>query len=87
MNKAPKVGSRARYPGGLVVGPCVGVVTKIYPKHEWDDDKSDYWNAVNGKPLPESEWSVSFKPDVLPEKWCYVGCDKFAPSVSDLEPE
>jgi len=86
MNKAPKVGQRVRFNGSSVVGPCVGVVDRIYVHHTFDEDRSDEWNARNGKPLPESEWHVRMRPDTLPERWCYTGNDAFAPSVSDVEP-
>jgi hypothetical protein len=87
VKRAPKVGTRVRYPGGLVVGPCVGIVEKVYVTHAFDEDRSDEWNARNSPPLPEPDWKVRMKPDVLPAKWCYSGCDAFAPSVADLEPE
>jgi hypothetical protein len=86
MNRCPKIGDRVKYPGGLVVGQCVGVVTKIYVKHEWDEDQSDRWNALYGKPLPEREWHVAMRPDVIPVKWAYTGSVVFAPTVDDLEP-
>jgi len=87
MNKCPKVGDRVKYPGGLVVGPCVGIVTKIYVRHEWDEDKSDRWNALYGKALHERDWHIAFKPDTIPEKWAYKGNDCFCPLVSEVEAE
>lgn len=86
MKKAPKVGQRVRFKGSVVVGPCVGVIEKIYVRHTFNEEMSDEWNALNGVPLPESEWHVRMKPDLLPELWCYAGNDCFAPPVSDLEP-
>ena len=86
MRKAPKVGQRVKFNGSSVVGPCVGVVEKVYVHHTFNEDMSDEWNARNGKPLPESEWHVRMRPDTLPERWCYTGNDVFAPSVSDVEP-
>ena len=83
MDKCPKVGDRVRY-NGRFLGPLEGKVMKIYVKHTFDEDRSDKWNAIHGKPLPEREWSVSMKPDVLPKDWPYTGNDCFAPSVSDL---
>ena len=84
MKRCPKVGSRVRYPGGPTIGPCVGVVVRIFVKHDFNEDRSDAWNAMNAKALPEDQWHVAMKPDVLPEKWCYTGNDKFAPMVADL---
>jgi len=86
MKRAPKVGQRVKFNGSVVVGPCVGVVEKVYVHHTFNEDMSDEWNARNGKPLPESEWHVRMRPDTLPERWCYTGNDVFAPSVSDVEP-
>lgn len=87
MKRAPKVGDRVKYAGGLVVGPCVGVVEHVYINYTFDEDRSDEWNALNGKPLPEKEWAIRMKPDVLPAKWCYSGSDAFAPRVAEVEPE
>lgn len=70
-----------------MVGPCVGVVEKVYTTHVWDDDKSDEWNARHAPLKPEPEWKVRMKPDVLPSKWCYSGSDAFAPAVAEVEPE
>ena len=79
MNKCPKVGDRVSFAGANHVGPCVGVVTAIYPQYGWDEELDR-----EGDLLPEREWHVSMKPDVLPVPWCYVGHDKFAPRVSEL---
>lgn len=86
MMKCPKLGDRVLYKGGPMVGRCVGIVTAIYPSTEWDENKSDAWNALYGKPLPESLWRVAMKPDELPKKWSYPDNDKFAPKVADLKP-
>ena len=86
MKKAPKVGQRVRFKGNSAIGTCVGVVEKIYVGHTFNEEMSDRWNALNGKPLPEEEWHVKMRPDVLPERWCYVGQDVFAPEVAELEP-
>lgn len=86
MKRAPKIGARVRYRGGPVVGPCVGVVERIYVQTAWDEDRSDEWNARNAPRLPESQWRVRVKPDAIPAKWCYSGQDAFAPSVAELEP-
>ena len=85
MRTAPKIGQRVRFKGSCVVGPCAGTVEKIYVHHTFDESQTDEWNAVHGKPLPESQWHVRFKPDRLPELWCYQGSDVFAPQVADLE--
>lgn len=34
--------------------------------------------------LPERQWHVSVKVDVIPETWCYTVTDRFAPQVSTL---
>jgi hypothetical protein len=82
MQRAPKVGERVRYSGGLVVGPCTGVVYKIYPAYRWDDDlEVATWDL-----LPESEWSVGVTVDQIPDKWPYGSDGRFAPEVSDLGP-
>lgn len=79
MTKLPKIGDKVKYSGGLVVGPCEGVVTRIYPAYRWDDDlERETWDL-----LPESEWSVELQVISLPSKWCYSG-DRFAPEVSRL---
>lgn len=80
MNKAPAIGSRVRFVGSLVNGPCIGVVLKHYPQDRYDD----YGEIIPGKVAPEREWSIAMKPDALPEKWAYPGCDTFAPRVCDL---
>ena len=85
MKKAPKVGQRISFKGSSVVGPCSGVVEKVYVHYTFDEDMSDQWNARNGKPLPEAQWHVRMRPDDLPQQWCYTGQDVFAPQVSDVE--
>jgi len=80
MNKCPMIGDRVRYPGRVHVGPCVGVVTEIYPEYVWDEAREHCtWELE-----PEREWSVAVKPDALPTPWCYPGRDCFAPAVKDL---
>lgn len=88
MKHAPKVGDRLRFVGNSVVGPCVGTVLKIYRSYrhpaDWDWDRDDPPPRIGL--APEWEWHVAFKPDALPDPWCYVDNDKFAPCVCDLEP-
>ena len=96
MNKCPKIGDRVRYVGGLVVGPCTGVVTHIYKNIAYDQDilddamdsDEDEWFAALRRAerglRPESEWQVTLKVDQKPEKWCYGKDDRFAPEVKDL---
>lgn len=83
MTKAPKVGTRVRFKGGLSVGPCTGTVTRIYPAYRWDEDlEKETWD-----PLPENKWSVEMQVDEIPEKWPYAygPCGgKFAPEVSEI---
>ena len=85
MKRAPNMGERVYYPGNSVIGPCSGTVVRVYPEHAFRDDRSDEWNALHGKLLPESRWHVAVKLDALPERWCYTGIDTFAPSVADIE--
>jgi hypothetical protein len=80
MTKAPKIGDRVHYKGGLAVGPCAGIVTQIYPAYRWDDElEKETWDL-----LPEREWSVALTVDSIPDKWCYGPDGKFAPEVSKL---
>lgn len=84
MRNAPFIGQRVRFAGSSVVGPCSGVIEKVYVKHTFNEDESDAWNARNGKRLPESQWHACMRPDTLPAQWCYQGSDVFAPQVADL---
>ncbi len=94
MNRAPKVGDRVRYVGGVVTGPCVGTVEAIYKKELWPDDFYDDPDAVAGvthKPTglaPEKDWHVRMRVDELPERWPYGGASGtdniFAPAVASL---
>lgn len=97
MRKCPRVGERVRFVGNLVVGPCTGVVEKIYQTVAYDeaqldaaqelDEDREYYAALRRAERglkPESEWHVSLKVDVKPEKWCYGDYDKFAPEVKEL---
>ena len=79
MNSCPKIGTRVKYRGSNNVGACVGIVTGAYPTYYWPIEAHREGNL-----LPEREWHVSMKPDVLPEPWCYVGQTKFSPCVKDL---
>jgi hypothetical protein len=79
MTKCPKVGSRVRFKGNLVVGPCTGTVLRIYEHDEWPE------SFPTGL-APESDWSVRLKCDKRPTPWCYGDDLVFAPSVSDLSP-
>lgn len=81
MDICPQIGHRVSFAGSTLVGPCVGVVTAIYPTYDWDDDY-----LIERGVRPESDWQVCFHPDVLPTPWCYSDQDSFAPSVSDLSP-
>jgi hypothetical protein len=96
VNKCPKIGTRVRYIGGLVVGPCTGTVTAIYETIDYDqdilddhteDDDAGWFAALrraNRGLRPQSEWHVGLKVDAKPEKWCYGESDSFAPEVKDL---
>lgn len=93
MDKAPAIGTRVRYKGGLAVGPCSGVVHAIYPKEIYPDDFD--WENEEGVPAPigmapERDWHVGMTVDLpLPEPFAYGhnGGRRFAPPVSDLELE
>ena len=80
MDRVPPIGSRVRYAGSLVVGPCVGVVVAVYPSDEWNDAL----DKPTGRFLPEREWHVAMRPDKRPALWCYGNNDTFAPQVSKL---
>jgi hypothetical protein len=88
MNKAPKVGSRVKYKGSLVVGPCVGTVLHVYPQNryapdtDWEDDSIPRIIGLE----PESKWHVRLKVDSIPTPWAYDQDGVFAPEVSKLTP-
>lgn len=93
MRRAPAIGDRVRYKGGLVVGPCTWIVLHVYERDQWADDidwdDPDLEPGINVFPIgiaPESEWSVRFKCDSRPEPWCYGDDLIFAPQVADLMP-
>lgn len=93
MKRCPKIGDRVRYKGGLVVGPCTGVVTAIYEKDTWSDDVDwddpDVEPGVNTFPTgiaSEEHWSVAMKCDTRPSPWCYGDDLVFAPEVKRLSP-
>lgn len=91
MNRAPKIGARVQVKRGHRYYPCAGTVEKIYKAHRytWADDDprwdTDEMPQIAGL-KPESDWHVTVKVDQLPKGWAYIGSDKFAPQVSDLEP-
>lgn len=83
MKTCPKVGSRVKFKGNLVVGPCAGVVEKIYPQEEWEDDDGIDVRPT-GRMMPEKNWHVRMKVDAIPAKWCYDERGVFAPEVCEL---
>lgn len=83
MKKAPQPGARVRFPGNLAIGACVGTVICVYPAEQWSGDIDD--PRPTGRMKPEAEWSAAVKPDELPANWPYVGADRFAAEVDDLE--
>lgn len=83
MIRAPKIGERVAYVGGLTVTACTGVVTAIYPTYYYDeDDNGDAIRETGTR--PEREWHVAVKVDAIPDKWPYTGRDQFAPDVARL---
>ena len=79
MNKCPKIGTRVKTKPTHRYGELTGTVMAIYPNYEWDEDRE-----VEGPALPEREWQVGIKVDVLPTNWSYTGTDRFAPEVCEL---
>lgn len=89
MNRMPRIGERVIYAGGTCVGPCVGVVRAIYPSHvpapghDEDDEDCQYIQGL----FDPKHWHVSFEVEGnLPKPFVYNG-NKFAPTISDIEPE
>jgi hypothetical protein len=93
MDKAPKIGAQVRYHSKTEWWDrvCTGVVTKVHPKVEYDDEDFD-WETDEGMPpvkgpAPEKDWQVTMQVvRPLPSWWPYGDeQDKFCPSVEDLE--
>lgn len=84
MKACPKVGDRVKFKGNIVVGPCTGVVERIFKQEEWEDDDDGIDIRPTGRMMPEKNWHVAVKVDAIPEKWCYDERGVFAPEVCDL---
>jgi hypothetical protein len=84
MNKCPKIGTRVKTKPSHRYGELTGTVMAIYPTHddEWDESIDE---VIPGPLRAEREWHVGVKVDVLPPHWSYVGTDRFAPEVKELE--
>jgi|SRR5882672_1640389 len=80
MKTCPKIGEFVEFLGNCAIGPCLGYVEHIYRTYEFDYVNDRETNI----PLPEREWHVRMRPDVLPAQWPYAGSQVFAPEVNEL---
>ena len=78
MKTLPPIGTRVRYRGGRVVGPCVGTIQKHFP--DFDPD------TLRERPFNPQQWHVSIEVEKLPKRWPYPGTRNFAPAVAEIEP-
>ena len=84
MQSCPKIGDRVKYKGGLAVGPCIGIIEKVYPSEKWEDD-GEYDIRPTGRYMLEKNWHVRMKVEKIPEKWCYGQDGVFSPEVCELQ--
>jgi hypothetical protein len=80
MKKCPEIGTRVWVPPSLISGAYRGTVTAIYPTYEYDEIAQRETDKI----LPEWEWHVAVKVDVIPDRWPYPGTDLIAPEVKSL---
>lgn len=66
-----KIGQRVRFKGNKVIGPCEGIVIKIWPPDDFDE--------------PDYPGQITMRPDVLPQPWPYINYDIFAPWIDQVE--
>lgn len=79
METIPDVGARVSYAGGLTVGRCSGIIKRIYPDFNP--------TSLRQTPFDPETWHVSVEVDEQPTPWCYGKNKRFAPSISEVEPE
>ncbi len=88
MNRLPEIGERVRFRGSSVVGPCVGIVRRIYPSHvpaPGQDEDDENCRYVRG-PFDPQHWSVAFEVEgELPTLFVYPDTNTFSPSISEIE--
>ena len=93
MKTVPKIGQRVRYwsQNEYERDPrvCTGIVTKIYPTHDYDFDDDDEPIINTERLRPFRDWHAAVKVDrPLPAWWAYgQDKDEFAPCIVDLENE
>ncbi len=76
MKTKPTIGQRVSYEGWL--GPLTGTVVRIFP--DFDE------HTLRDNPFDPETWAASVKVDELPENWPYIGSDRFAPDIAELQP-
>lgn len=85
MRKCPKIGDRVKLKVGHRYGELVGRIYAIYKTH--DDRYDEAIDEVIPGPLRiEATWHVGFEVEgSLPSNWAYIGGNRFAPEVGELE--
>jgi hypothetical protein len=96
MKTLPEIGARVRYQSERSPERvCFGTVRRIYPGDRWigdneeEDDEEGRIVAVRvGEDGWAEYWSAAVEVDEpLPEWWQYSGTNRFAPAISELQPE
>jgi hypothetical protein len=89
MNRIPKIGERVRYEGSSVVGPCIGIVKRIYPALDpapGQDESDDDCRYVKA-PFDPERWQVAMEVEGdLPSPFVYPNTKQFAPAINEIEP-
>lgn len=90
MDNLPKIGERVKFAGSSIVGPCTGIVRRIYPSHvpaPGQDEDDENCRYVQG-PFDPEHWHVSFEVEgEMPTPFVYTETRCFAPTIAEIQPK